>query len=149
MFKQQQPVRAAFPRSIGSQSNASVRSSSSTSSSSSAAAGKSLSASAVPSKSASASAPKAVSTTQSHLPPRIIHVVGEVAASGSSSSRRAAKCDTLQLLLSATAPVHIAQLPCGHEFCAACVRRWLSLAATCPTCRYVFPDDLTFLTNLH
>ena len=30
-----------------------------------------------------------------------------------------------------------ARLACGHVFCAACIRRWLGVAETCPVCRAV------------
>lgn len=37
-------------------------------------------------------------------------------------------------------PRLILELPCGHRFCDGCVRRWLSSHASCPTCRYQFPE---------
>ncbi|KAG2438452.1 hypothetical protein HYH02_010907 [Chlamydomonas schloesseri] len=37
-------------------------------------------------------------------------------------------------------------LPCGHAFCSGCVEPWLGgQSATCPTCRWAFPQDQTHL----
>eukprot|EP00879_Flechtneria_rotunda_P010327 GHRR01010798.1.p1 GENE.GHRR01010798.1~~GHRR01010798.1.p1 ORF type:complete len:123 (+),score=40.93 GHRR01010798.1:547-915(+) len=43
----------------------------------------------------------------------------------------------------------IMQLPCGHEYCSMCITPWLQEHATCPVCRWTFPDDQTLLINLH
>ncbi|KAG2433667.1 hypothetical protein HXX76_008038 [Chlamydomonas incerta] len=40
----------------------------------------------------------------------------------------------------------ITTLPCGHAFCSGCVEPWLGgQSATCPTCRWAFPQDQTHL----
>ncbi len=40
----------------------------------------------------------------------------------------------------------VATLPCMHAFCTACLEPWLlSQAATCPVCRWVFPEGQTQL----
>ncbi len=40
----------------------------------------------------------------------------------------------------------ITTLPCGHAFCSGCVEPWLGgQSATCPTCRWAFPQDQTRL----
>lgn len=44
--------------------------------------------------------------------------------------------------------VLIQQLPCGHEFCAACICNWLKDHATCPVCRWAFADEDTQLINI-
>ncbi|KAF8067378.1 hypothetical protein HT031_002426 [Scenedesmus sp. PABB004] len=41
----------------------------------------------------------------------------------------------------------IVALPCRHEFCLACCARWLAEHATCPTCRWAFPESATTLIN--
>lgn len=33
------------------------------------------------------------------------------------------------------APEGIITTPCGHDFCAVCLRRWLEQSRTCPSCR--------------
>lgn len=45
--------------------------------------------------------------------------------------------------------VLIQQLPCGHEYCAGCIGRWLAQHATCPICRWTFPEAQTHLIDVH
>lgn len=40
-------------------------------------------------------------------------------------------------------------LPCGHSFCANCIRdSWLSCEKTCPECRQPFPEGFKLGRNL-
>ena len=47
---------------------------------------------------------------------------------------RLKQCQVCQEKLGA-AP-RVVSLPCGHDFCEACITTWLQAGATCPVCRY-------------
>eukprot|EP00873_Tetraselmis_striata_P023348 jgi/Tetstr1/443612/TSEL_031611.t1 len=40
-----------------------------------------------------------------------------------------------------------ARLPCTHDFCEGCARQWLAEHATCPVCRYEFPEADTQIVS--
>ena len=50
----------------------------------------------------------------------------------------AARAEEAELLICAICfepPVDTAELPCGHEFCKACIDKWTKDNHTCPICR--------------
>lgn len=42
----------------------------------------------------------------------------------------------------------VVSLPCKHEFCTSCISSWLKDHATCPVCRWQFPEKDTVLLNI-
>lgn len=58
-------------------------------------------------------------------------------------------CGTAKRAMHPAAKLLVMRLPCGHEFCSSCITTWLLEHATCPVCRWAFPEQHTRLINLH